>query len=201
MKQQEQLGYLHGGYGTLFRRLQKAVVSLKAQTYLGVDIRGISRNQKDPEAGGVLIRARHKDIPVDAVIMTTPNKVVASLLDVDDHLYKEKLGQVTYLGIICTVLVLKRKLSPYYVTNVTEKIGFTGVIEMTNLIDPTEETNGRHLVYLPRYTSPSDPLFAASDPKKPLISKLLAVPRVADCVCTIRPSVRLPGWQRFRALR
>lgn len=160
---QEQLGYLHGGYGTLFRRLQQAVVSLKAQTNLGVDIRSIGLNRKNPSEGGVLIRARHMDIPVDAAILTAPNKVIASLLDVTDGHYKESLEQVMYLGIICTVLVLRRQLSPFYVTNVAETIGFTGVIEMTNLINPDEETNGRRLVYLPRYTSPSDPLFSASD--------------------------------------
>src|SRR6185437_16400018 len=39
---------------------------------------------------------------------------------------------------------------------------FTGIIEMTNLIS-FDETNGRHLVYLPKYTSPDDPLFVAPD--------------------------------------
>jgi len=41
-------------------------------------------------------------------------------------------------------------------------VPFTGVIEMTNLIS-TEETKGRHLVYLPKYTAPGDPLFEATD--------------------------------------
>ena len=60
-------------------------------------------------------------------------------------------------------LVLKRKLSPYYVTNLaSEDFPFTGIIEMTNLISG-DETNGRHLVYLPKYTSPGDPLFEGSD--------------------------------------
>jgi protoporphyrinogen oxidase len=160
---QECLGYLHGGYGTLFKRLQQTVNSLHGETSLGVDIRGVGPGRSDVAGEGVLIRARHKDIYVDGVVLTTPNRVIASMLQVEDHLYKERLGQVMYLGIVCTVLVLKRKLSSFYVTNVTEKIGFTGVIEMTNLIDPEQETNGRHLVYLPRYTSPSDPLFAATD--------------------------------------
>jgi hypothetical protein len=34
---------------------------------------------------------------------------------------------------------------------------------MTNLIDPGSETAGYHLVYLPRYTTPDDTLFNASD--------------------------------------
>ena len=50
-------------------------------------------------------------------------------------------------------------LSPYYVTNITEESPFTGIIEMTNLIDKDIETSGLHLVYLPSYTTPDDPLF------------------------------------------
>ena len=34
---------------------------------------------------------------------------------------------------------------------------------MTNLIDADKATNGQTLVYLPKYTSPSDPLFHLSD--------------------------------------
>jgi len=64
---------------------------------------------------------------------------------------------------VCVVLILRRKLTPYYVTNLTDNdVPFTGVIEMTNLISK-EETAGRHLVYLPKYTAPGDPLFETSD--------------------------------------
>src|SRR6185503_11609644 len=103
------------------------------------------------------------DFLFDGAIQTIPNKLVARVLTTADSAYKARLEQAMYLGMICTVLVLKRRLSQFYVTNVAEKIGFTGVIEMTNLIDRTVETNGRHLVYLRRYTSPDDPLFTSSD--------------------------------------
>jgi protoporphyrinogen oxidase len=63
---------------------------------------------------------------------------------------------------VCIVLVLRCSLTPYYTTNLTADVPFTGVIEMTNLIS-REETNGSHLVYLPKYTAPGDPLFDASD--------------------------------------
>ena len=77
--------------------------------------------------------------------------------------YQEKLRSIKYLGVVCITLILKRKLSPYYVTNLTEDgFPFTGIIEMSNLIS-AEETKGRHLVYLPKYTAPGDPLFEASN--------------------------------------
>jgi protoporphyrinogen oxidase len=79
-----------------------------------------------------------------------------------DHDYIELLNKVKYLGVICVALVLRRSLSPYYVTNLVDDVPFTGIIEMTNLISQ-QETNKRHLVYLPKYTAPDDPLFEASE--------------------------------------
>jgi hypothetical protein len=92
-----------------------------------------------------------------------PSRPFASITPSLSAEYVRKLNAVTYLGIVCVVLVLKRRLSPFYVTNLAnEDFPFTGIIEMTNLISG-EETEGRHLVYLPKYTSPGDPLFDASD--------------------------------------
>ena len=79
-----------------------------------------------------------------------------------DAAYLNKLKSARYMGMVCVVLVLRRKLTPYYCTNLIEDLPFTGIIEMTNLIS-LEETSGRHLVYLPKYTSPGDPLFETSD--------------------------------------
>jgi hypothetical protein len=70
---------------------------------------------------------------------------------------------VSHLGVICLVLILKKPLTPYYVLNIGEDLGLTGLIEMTNLIDTAEETKGRSLVYLPRYLDSRDPRFDDSD--------------------------------------
>jgi protoporphyrinogen oxidase len=41
-------------------------------------------------------------------------------------------------------------------------VPFTAVIEMSALVKP-EHLHGRHLVYLPKYVDPSDPIFTESD--------------------------------------
>ncbi|MCE9533612.1 MAG: FAD-dependent oxidoreductase, partial [Planctomycetes bacterium] len=69
---------------------------------------------------------------------------------------------VTYQGIVCASLLLKKPLAHYYVTNITDPAPFTAVIEMTALIDPSE-LGGKHLVYLPKYVAPDDPIFEESD--------------------------------------
>jgi protoporphyrinogen oxidase len=70
---------------------------------------------------------------------------------------------VRYVGIVCASLLLKRPLSGFYVTNIIDAgLPFTGVIEMTALVDRTH-FGGRSLVYLPRYVPPDDPLFERGD--------------------------------------
>ena len=71
-------------------------------------------------------------------------------------------AKVEYLGVICMVLVTKRALVPYYVVNIAdERIPFTGIIGMSNLVDP--QRRRRHLTYLPKYVHSDDPLLKASD--------------------------------------
>ncbi|HXX92474.1 MAG TPA: hypothetical protein VEN81_02505, partial [Planctomycetota bacterium] len=70
----------------------------------------------------------------------------------------------TYLGVACLALVLEKPLTPYYVLNIGDSsIELTGLIEMTNLIDPESETRSLSLVYLPRYMDSESAEFQASD--------------------------------------
>ena len=75
----------------------------------------------------------------------------------------ERLRGVKYQGIVCASLLLDRPLATFYVTNITDGgFPFTGVIEMTTLVDPAE-LGGRHLVYLPKYVPVDDPLLKTPD--------------------------------------
>lgn len=76
---------------------------------------------------------------------------------------KQKHKNIKYLGVICPSVLLKKPISPFYVTNITDNWPpFTGVIEMTALIDK-KEVNGKHLIYLPKYVNSDDPLFDKDD--------------------------------------
>lgn len=165
---QEKLGYVHGGYRAVFDRLHQRVRELGAEIHTGEKIHGIRSITANSTSHGqaarpVEVRTATRRAVFDGALLTVPNRAVAALLDTADSAYRQRLGEVRYLGLICMVLVLRRRLSPFYVTNITEQSVFTGVIEMTNLIRPDEETAGYHLVYLPRYTDPGDPLFDASE--------------------------------------
>jgi protoporphyrinogen oxidase len=156
--QQERLGYVEGGYRTVFNRLVDAVQQMGGRILTDARVARI-----ESRGGYVELDIKGKTECFDQVIATIPNKPLAAITPGLSSDYRRKLNAVTYLGIVCVVLVLKRRLSPFYVTNLaSEDFPFTGIIEMTNLIS-TNETAGRHLVYLPKYTSPGDPLFEASD--------------------------------------
>jgi protoporphyrinogen oxidase len=64
---------------------------------------------------------------------------------------------------VCASILLDRPLAGYYVTNILDDgAPFTGVIEMSSLVDP-KYLGGHHLVYLPRYVTAEDPFFAVPD--------------------------------------
>jgi protoporphyrinogen oxidase len=69
---------------------------------------------------------------------------------------------IRYQGIVCASLLLKRPLAGFYVTNITDPVPFTAVIEMSALVD-RREFGGNHLVYLPKYIDANDPYFHTSD--------------------------------------
>jgi len=70
-----------------------------------------------------------------------------------------------YLGLICATLLLKKSLSPFYITNLIDPgFPFTGLIEATHIL-PQEALGGRGLIYLPRYMAPQDSFGDNSDEK------------------------------------
>jgi protoporphyrinogen oxidase len=61
------------------------------------------------------------------------------------------------------VLVTRKPLTPYYTLNIAdERIPFTGVIGMSNVVS-LQETVGRYLTYLPKYVLSDDAVLQRSD--------------------------------------
>lgn len=99
----------------------------------------------------------------DKVIVTLPSGIASNICTGISVTEKQKLDDIEYLGVICVAVLLDKSISPFYVTNITDTwVPFTGVIEMTALVDK-QYFEGNSLVYLPKYISPEDPLFTKSD--------------------------------------
>ncbi len=98
----------------------------------------------------------------DKIILTCPSNIAAKIVPQLTETEKAKLTNIKYQGIVCASVVLKKSLSNFYVTNITDETPFTGIIEMSALVDK-KEFGGNALVYLPKYVAPDDELFDKSD--------------------------------------
>ena len=165
----ESLGYVRGGYRRILERLRGALEAGGAAIRTGTSVLSV-----EPEGSGCRVRTRSRDGETrnetyDRVFFTAPTRLARKVaapafLPVVDEVERSHPTATTYLGVACLVLVLDRPLTPYYVLNIGEpSIELTGLIEMTNLIDPATETGGRSLVYLPRYMDSESSGFQESD--------------------------------------
>ncbi len=111
--------------------------------------------------GRVRLRTEAGESVLDAVLLAIPGPEASQLLPAGTPAVQLWAG-LEALGLEEACVLLRRRLSPYYVINLLdEALPFTGIIEATNVLPP-EEMGGRHLVYLPRYRLASDGAAGAS---------------------------------------
>jgi protoporphyrinogen oxidase len=155
----EMFGYLPGGYA---RMLDRFTEYLQQQ---GVTLMPSHRVERVVSENGVVnvsFRNGHRE-QFDQVVLTMAAGIAAQVCPQLTPQEQALLKGVEYQGIVCASLLLKKPLSPFYVTNITDTwVPFTGVIEMTALVDKAE-FGGRNLVYLPKYVPIDDPMFEESD--------------------------------------
>ncbi|MBW4516439.1 MAG: NAD(P)/FAD-dependent oxidoreductase [Timaviella obliquedivisa GSE-PSE-MK23-08B] len=156
----EMFGYLLGGYARILQRFGQVL----AEEGVKIRLRSIAQRVSKPSTGQVKIEFcdGYQDT-FDQVVITAAAPIAAEICQDLTQDERDRLKGIQYQGIICASLLLKQPLSPYYVTNITDDwVPFTGIIEMTTLVDP-KYFNGRTLVYLPKYVVPNDPAFNLTD--------------------------------------
>ena len=183
----EMFGYVRGGYARVLERfaahLREKGVSIRlnekiekveklADGRMEFQISNLkSQNKVQVEAAGYVkankfeisdFRSEIGENRFDSVILTCPSNVAARIVPQLTDQEKAKLDGIKYQGIVCASLLLKKSLSDFYVTNITDETPFTGIIEMTALVDKSE-FGGSALVYLPKYVAPDNELFEKTD--------------------------------------
>jgi len=146
----EMFGYVRGGYARVLDRFSETLAGEGVEIRTGHAVERIENGAVDGEA-------------FDQVVATMPAPVAARVCQglTDDEM--ARLRGVQYLGIVCPSLLLRKPLTGFYVTNITDPgIPFTAIIEMSTLVDRAE-LGGHVLVYLPKYVAPDDPIFSLSD--------------------------------------
>jgi protoporphyrinogen oxidase len=155
-----QLGHVSGGYKRVFEQLQQQICTRAGgEVLLGVGVKRI----EPAGARGMRVVATDRVREFDKVIFTAPVDVLRATTGSALVSLPTVGGDVEYLGVVCTVLVTRAPLVPYYVLNIADsRVPFTGVIGMSNVVDPAQ-TAGLHLTYLPKYVLSDDPYLQRPD--------------------------------------
>jgi protoporphyrinogen oxidase len=156
----EMFGYVPGGYARILDRMADVLEAEGVEIKCNAPVREVQSN----ENGSVRVEYGHTETAdFDHVVFTVPSPIIAKScpeLTIDE---RKRFEGIEYLGIVCASLLLKKPLSPYYVTNITDSwVPMTAVIEMTTIVDP-KEVGGQALIYLPKYAAGDDPVFKLSD--------------------------------------
>ncbi len=156
---QEQMGYVNGGYKTVFDQFEHKLKQKGSNVFLETTVSSIYPGDKD----GIVVEANGKSRQYDKVIFTAPVNVLNKVTDSSLVEINTQGESVEYLGVICMIILTKKPLTPFYVLNIAdERIPFTGVIGMTTLVDK-EETGGYYMTYLPKYILSTDPMLKMPD--------------------------------------
>lgn len=150
---QEMFGYLAHGYGPVIRALENKLAQAGVTVCVNSPVAALRSANGQVS---VTVGDGHPQV-FDQAVVTTPPPVAARICPDLKPVEVSALEQIPYQGVVCAALLLRKPLSPYYVTNITDDwVPFTGVIEMTALADKSA-FGGNSLVYLPLYLPTEDP--------------------------------------------
>lgn len=155
----EMFGYVDGGYESVLTRYAEHLKAMGVSIECGAGVAEV-RSSND---GAMVCLEDGSPRSFDAAVLTVPAPVITAICPQLRTTERERLEGIVYQGIVCASLLLRRPLANFYVTNITDDwVPFTGVIEMTALVDPNAFC-GHSLVYLPRYLAQEDPFWQCSD--------------------------------------
>ena len=182
----EVLGYPRGSFEPLFGALAQAIGERDGRVLIDRPAARLSRDGGGfvvtPGAPGSFRRGHDprgfepagEPERYDAVVATVANDIFQGLVDHDLRAaladgYIARLDSIEYHAALCLLLEIDRRFTPYYWTNVADRdLPFVGLIEQTNLVDPSEY-GGRRFLYVANYVARDDPLLEHS------LDELLAV--------------------------
>lgn len=155
----EVLAYVRGGFKVIIGRLAEEVRRLGG--VIATDTKVDEIVVEDGRARGLRIKGEFQ--PFDKVVCTIPVTQFLNLLDPqilgDDY----RSNGIFYQGVVCTLVVLRERLSRYYwIPVVDSEASFSGILETTNLIR-RGDLGGINLVYLVNYVPRTHPHFAADE--------------------------------------
>ncbi|MGH7805968.1 MAG: FAD-dependent oxidoreductase, partial [Candidatus Binatia bacterium] len=151
----ESLGYLDGGFGVLAERLASEIGRRGGEVHRAERVLEV----RPLPAGGFEVTTPRRRERFDAVISTVAPPLLARLVPALPPDSRRAYEAIEHAAILCTLLVLRRRISEIYWMNISDtQVPFGGLIEHTNFIPP-ERYQGRHLAYLSHYVYPDQPIW------------------------------------------
>lgn len=149
--QTEKIAYIEGGLNESINKLEDAFLSKNGKTLLNTEVKSIE--VVDNQVTGIKLEDG-TFIEADTVLTTVPTPILKNLCEFDGQ-EKELIDEKEWMGVVCAVLLMKKKFSNFMWLNVISKqIPFVGVIDYT-LLNPNYKADGCNIVYVPDYVSTS----------------------------------------------
>lgn len=156
----EMFGFVDGGYKTVIKAFKRTLIEEGVIIKINCPVTEVNLTTQNK----TIVKKQDGEFEEhDEVIVTLPSEIASRLCTKLTKKEKQKLNNIDYLSVICVAVLLDNSISNYYVTNITDtSVPFTGVIEMTALVDK-KHLDGKALIYLPKYLVKDDPLFNETD--------------------------------------
>jgi protoporphyrinogen oxidase len=156
----EQLGCVKGGYSSILKHVEDYLRKNDSEIVLNQNVSKLGLVNGDRVR---IFTQNGQMLEFDRVVVTAPNPEVRRIMPEMPPDFDCRLNEVRYLNIICALMILKKSLTPFYITNLTDSnLPFTGLIEATNVMPP-DILKDHTLIYLPKWLPSGDPFFDKSN--------------------------------------
>lgn len=148
----EEMGHIVGGHQRLIDAMVARARGLGVEARTGAPVTGLALAEDGSVTG---VELDGETLEFDLTIPTLQPPALRFLLP-ERHRHLLAPYPERWLGVVCPIVKVRRKLLPYYAINITEPTPITSAVETTQVLG-TEHTDGLELVYLPKYCDPEAP--------------------------------------------
>jgi protoporphyrinogen oxidase len=148
----EEMGHIVGGHQRLIDAMVARARELGVEARTGAPVTGLALAEDGAVTG---VELEDETLEFDLTIPTLQPPALRFLLP-DRHRGLLAPYPERWLGVVCPIVKVRRRLLPYYAINITEPTPLTSAVETTQVLG-TDHTDGLQLVYLPKYCDPEAP--------------------------------------------
>ena len=148
----EEMGHIVGGHQRLIDAMVARAVELGVEARTDAPVKGLALAEDGSVTG---VELEGETLEFDLTIPTLQPPALRFLLP-ERHRGLLAPYPERWLGCVCPIVKVRRKLLPYYAINITEPTPLTSAVETTQVLG-TDHTDGLQLVYLPKYCDPAAP--------------------------------------------